>query len=31
MSAFELLNILLLVALNIQVGLIIVRTAAKKG
>lgn len=31
MSAFEVLNILLLVALNIQIGLIIVRMAAKKG
>lgn len=31
MSAFEMLNILLLVTVNIQLGLIIVRMAAKKG
>lgn len=31
MSAFELLNILLLVAVNIQLGLIVLRLAAKKG
>jgi len=31
MSAFELLNILLLVVVNIQLGLIVLRLAAKKG
>lgn len=31
MSAFEVLNILLLVAVNVQLGLIVVRLAAKKG
>lgn len=31
MTTFELLNILLLVAANIQLALIIVRMAAKKG
>jgi len=31
MTTFEILNILLLVAANIQLALIIVRMAAKKG
>jgi hypothetical protein len=31
MTTFEVLNILLLVAANIQLALIIVRMAAKKG
>ena len=31
MSRFEVLNILLLVAVNVQLGLIILKLAAKKG
>jgi hypothetical protein len=31
MTTFELLNVVLLVAANIQLGLIVVRMAAKKG
>lgn len=31
MSAFEVLNVLLLVTVNIQLGIIILKLAAKKG
>lgn len=31
MSAFEMLNIVLLVAVNVQLALIVLRLAAKKG